>query len=68
MKSGKRKGERCDKGCNTEFCKSHLEQKSAPAKSSVPKKMVCACKTCKGSACKRTGAVAIEKGNMHQSS
>ena len=65
MKSGKRKGECCNKGCNTKFCKSHKEQKTSPVKSSMPNKTPCACRTSKGLKCKRNGAVDIEKDNMH---
>ena len=63
MKSGKRKGEPCNKGCNTKFCQSHAEQKS-PSSTPSPSKTTCACKTSKGLKCKRIGAVDIGK-NTH---
>jgi hypothetical protein len=65
MKSGKRKGERCNKGCNTKFCKLHKEQKPSPAKPSVPSKTACACKTSKGTKCKRSGTIEIENETTH---
>ena len=62
MKSGKRKGDTCNKGCNTKFCKSHAEQK--PSSTPSPSKITCACKTSKGLKCKRIGAIDIGK-NPH---
>jgi hypothetical protein len=60
MKSGKRKGESCNKGCNTKFCKSHAEHKPSSS-ASTPSKTSCACKTSKGLKCKRIGSVDIGK-------
>ena len=65
MKSGKRKGEPCNKGCNTKFCKTHAAVKPTSVKSSPSNKISCACKTNKGLKCKRIYALDIEEDNRH---
>ena len=65
MKSGKRKGESCNKGCNTKFCKTHIPRDPPLVNSIISNKVSCACKTSKGLKCKRNGTIEIEKENMH---
>jgi len=75
MKSGKRKGEACSKGCNTTYCKSHMkydvavtpaitEDTNVKLPCKLSGKRSCACRTRKGTKCTRAGAAKIENEHI----